>query len=183
MEGINPIEILIYMISFIITFVLLYILLYKPVSKFLGARRERVANSLREAEATQKQAEEILNQSQIELANTGEKARKLAHEAIENAALDAEHIIDNAQDEAAEIIARANEHIVAARQAAMERAFNELVSLASDMASRILDREVSIDDNREIVERFFNENAVKDEGVQAKNGTENEDPKKEVEKA
>lgn len=90
MEGINLIDIPIYIINFIVTFVLLYILLYKPVSKFLSARKEPIATSLKEAETAKSDAESILQEAKAELADASEKARRLSHEAIESAALNAE---------------------------------------------------------------------------------------------
>ena len=155
MESINFIEIFINIINFMVTFVLLYLLLYKPVSKFLAARRERIANSLKEAEDLQNQAQTIFQQAQDELAGTAEKARQLSHEAIENAARDAEHILDDAEDEAAKMLQRSRERMQAERQAALERAFTELVSMAKEVSSRILSREVNIEDNRKIMEDFF----------------------------
>ena len=157
MESINVIEILIYVINFMVTFALLYLLLYKPVSKFLAARQERIVNSLKEAEATQNQAQTIFEEAKAELASTAEKARQLSHEAIDNAARDAEHILDDAEDEASKMVQRAREQMKTERQAALERAFTELVSLAKEVSSRILSREVSIEDNRKIVEDFFEE--------------------------
>lgn len=158
MEDINLVEILMYIINFFVTFVLLYLLLYRPVSRFLGERRDRTINSLKEAEEARQEAETILQEAKAELASTGEKSRQLAHETIENAALAAEKIIDNAQDEAEMIIARAREQMETERQLALEHAFTDLVSFAGGLASRILAREVSLEDNREIVAHFFKEN-------------------------
>lgn len=165
MEDINLVEILIYIINFFVTFFLLYLLLYKPVSKFLAARRARTMSALKEAEETQKEAERLLQQANAEVASAGEKARQLSHETIENAALAAEKIIDNAQDEAEEIVAHAREQMEAERQMALERAFTDLVSFAGGLASRVLAREVSIEDNRAIVEHFFTEHNL-EVGVQ-----------------
>ena len=159
MENINFVEIPIYIINFLVTFVLLYLLLYKPVSKFLGERKERISHSLKDAEATREAAESVLQEAKAELAATGEKARQLTHEAIENAALDAERILDNAQDEASAIISRVREQMKAEKLAAMERAYTELVSLAVELASHILAREVSLADNQKVVDRFFEEKA------------------------
>jgi len=167
MGDINLVEIPIYIINFLVTFLLLYILLYKPVSKFLGARHDRIANSLAEAEATQNEAEGILREAKDELASTGEKARKLSQEAIENAAFDAERIVDDAEEKASAMIVRAREQMEAERQAAMERAYTELVSFAGILASRILSREITIEDNREIAERFFSEQVPQDKGAVA----------------
>ena len=164
MENINVIEILIYIINFLITFALLYLLLYKPVSKFLSARKERIVRSLQEAETTQSKAQAIFQEAKTELAGTAEKARQLSHKAIENAARDAENILDDAQEEAAMIVRRAHEQMKAERQAALERAYTELISLAKEMSSRVILREVSIEDNREIVESFFREAAGKYKG-------------------
>ena len=184
MADINWVEIPIYIINFLVTFTLLYILLYKPVSKFLSDRKERIANSLLEAEGTKKEAEAILQEAKAELASSGEKARKLSHEAIETAALDAEHILDNAQDEASAMILRAREQMKAERQAALERAYTELVTLAGELASRIVSREVTIDDNRAIVDSFFSEKAKKGEHDEiAENKSAGEPINKEEKKA
>lgn len=164
MGDINLVDILIYIINFLITFFLLYLLLYKPVSRFLGERRERTVNSLREAEETRKEAELVLQEAKAELAGTGEKSRQLAHETIENAALAAEKIIDNAQEEASAMIVRAREQMEAERQVALERAFTDLVSFAGSLASRVLAREVSIEDNWAIVDHFFKENNIEING-------------------
>lgn len=168
MGDINLVDILIYIINFSVTFLLLYLLLYKPVSRFLGERRERTVNSLKEAEETRKEAERILQEAQAELASTGEKSRQLSHETIENAALAAEKIIDNAQEEASAMIVRAREQMEAERQMALERAFTDLVSFASGLASRVLAREVNIEDNRAIVDHFLKENNMEINGQEEK---------------
>ena len=157
MGELNFIEILIYLINFAVTFVLLYILLYNPVSKFMGERRERIENSLSQAEAAAAEAEELLSQARDELAVTSEKAKLLTHEAVDNAAAEAETILDNAHEKAAEIITRGHSRMLAERHAHAERAYTELVLLAGGLASRILTREISIEDNREIADRFFEE--------------------------
>lgn len=48
----------------------------------------------------------------------------------------------------------------AKREAALERAYTELISLAGELSTRILMREVTIDDNREIADIFFREVTV-----------------------
>lgn len=160
MGDIHPIDILIYLANFAVTFLLLYLLLYKPVSKFLSERRERIADALKNAGETREVAERTLLEAKAELASTGEKSRQLAHETIESAALAAEKITDNAQEKASAMIIRAREQMEEERQAALERALTDLVSFAGSLASRVLSREVNIEDNRAIVDHFFEENNV-----------------------
>lgn len=155
MEGLNPLDVFIHIFNFIVTFVLLYLLLYKPASKFMHKRKEGVEQTLADAAATRAEADEYLAQAKAELAATGEKARQLSHEAIENAALDAERIVDNAQDQAGTILQKAREQVHQEKQAAIERAHTEVVGLAGDIAAHILSREITLEDNREIAERFF----------------------------
>lgn len=184
MGDIHPVDILIYMINFFVTFLLLYLLLYKPVSKFLSGRRERIADSLRDAEEARKQAEGILLEAKAELASTGEKSAQLAHETIESAADAAEKIMDNAQEKAAAILVRAREQMEEERQMALERAFTDLVSFTGSLASRVLTREVNIEDNRAIVDQFFAENneAIKRGGrTQVANKPEDTSPAKQEE--
>lgn len=172
MEGINLIDIPIHILNFIITFAVLYLLLYKPISIFLEARRERIANTLKEAEEARKEAEQNLQESRKELAGTAEKARKLTHEAIENAALSAEQVLDKAEEEAAAIIKRTQEQMEAKRQASLERAYTELVSLAGELSTRIISREVTIEDNRKIADRFFSEVTKRYKEAVAENNAE-----------
>ena len=167
MGDINLVDIPIYIINFCVTLTLLYILLYKPLSKFLSERKERIENSLSNAETVQKEAEGILQEAKNELAIAYEKGRQLSHEAIDNAMQDAENIIDNAQEKADETILRAREQMEAERQASLERSFTDIVSFAGGLASRILVREVTIEDNREIVDRFFSEKAEENKEKQA----------------
>jgi len=157
MGDINPIDILIYILNFCITLTILYILLYKPVSKFMEDRKDRIAKALKEAEQMQQEAKDALQEAKDELAGTREKNRQLSHEAIDNAMQDAENILDNAQEQASETITKAREQIEAERQASLERSYTEIVSFTGILTSRILAREVTIEDNREIVERFFGE--------------------------
>jgi len=186
MGDLNIIEILIYLINFCITLTLLYLLLYKPVSKFLGERNDRIANSLKKAETVSQEAEIILQQAKEELASTRENARKLSHETMESAIQDAESILDNAKEKSSKIVSQAREQMEEEKQAALEQSFAEIVSFASGLATRILTREVTIDDNREIVENFFSEKSAHNQAApetQLEKPVENETIEKEEKKS
>ena len=167
MGDINLVDIAIYIINFCVTLTMLYLLLYKPISKFLSDRKDRIENSLDNAEAVQKEAETILQEAKAELAIAHEKGIQLSHEAIDSAMQDAENIMDNAREKANATIARSREQMEAERQASLERSFTDIVSFAGGLASRILVREVTIEDNREIIERFFSEKADEHKEPQA----------------
>ena len=160
MGDINLVDILIYIINFCVTLTLLYLLLYKPVSKALSDRKERIATALLEAETMRSEAGIVLQEAKAELAGTHEKARQISHEAIDRAMLDAENILSNAQEKASQTVVHARKQMEAERQAALERAYSELVSFAGGLASRILSREITIEDNREIADHFFSEMAL-----------------------
>ncbi|MFV0528362.1 MAG: ATP synthase F0 subunit B [Lachnospiraceae bacterium] len=160
MENANLIDIIIYFINFLVTFLILYLLLYKPVSKFLHNRKERILISIQEAEERNKEADLLLAEAQSEVARASETALKISHETIEHAAVSAEKIIDDAEDKAAAILASAREKMDMERQIAQERALTDIVAFSGDLTSRILEREVTLEDNQAIIERFFAENAV-----------------------
>lgn len=165
MGDLHPVDILIYIVNFFVTFLLLYLLLYKPVSVFMNNRRKRVEESIAEAETKCIEAEALHKEAKASLENAADEARKRTHEMIENAALDAERVRDNAEDEASALIAHAKEQINIARQSALESAYVEYISLAGDMVSRILTREVSIADNRKIADIFFEEDKARRDAV------------------
>ena len=150
-------DLIINVINILILFFVAKALLYKPVKKYLNARREREAQTLREAEELKSEADA----RQKQFAALTSDAAAIKAKAIQNAQKKAER-------KAEEIVAAANteaENILQSSRAAAERerekmlsdAQEQLGALAVELSGKILGREVTDEDNRRIIESFFGE--------------------------
>jgi F-type H+-transporting ATPase subunit b len=78
----------------------------------------------------------------------------------QNANRKAEEIIADAEKQAEEFIRQARKQIADEQKLARQEMRDQIVDLAVDMASRILEREVTAEDHKRIVERFLKSERV-----------------------
>lgn len=158
MEDLQPSDILIHIINILVLFVLLRAILFKPVSRFLLARSERIAEQLADAEA--KQAESAAMKAEYEkyIASSEAEGRGIIRESQVKASQEATVIIKEARGEAEKIIADAHEKIVNEKALAVAAARTEITFMATEIAARILKREVSAADNQVVADDFFHQN-------------------------
>ena len=162
MEGLMPVDILIHCLNIVVLFVLLRLILWKPVSKFLTARAERVQGELDEAANVREEAETMKSQYESNIGDLEERGREILRESQIRAGEQAEEITAGAKKQAEKMMGEARELIDAERRNAVVAARHEIAQLATEMASHILGREVSVDDNLSAAREFFS--AAQDTG-------------------
>ena len=162
MEGLMPVDILIHCLNIVVLFVLLRLILWKPVSKFLTARAERVQGELDEAANVREEAETMKSQYESNIGDLEERGREILRESQIRAGEQAEEITAGAKKQAEKMMGEARELIDAERRNAVVAARHEIAQLATEMASHILGREVSVDDNLSVAREFFS--AAQDTG-------------------
>ena len=153
----HPLDIVISIINIAVLFILLRLILWKHIDRFLQARSERIKSehanieTLRlEAEALKKEYEEKIEG--IEL-REHERMRETEIRASEEEA----EILAEAREKARSLLSEARDRIAEEKERAILSAEHEIAQLATDMAARILRREVSGDDTKFAVEEFFRE--------------------------
>ena len=154
-ELFNPLSILLHVINACILLAALYWLLYKPVRKFMLARTEKIQGELDQARSTQESAEVFLQESRQKLAGADHEAAAAISKSSQQAQVRAQEIIASAKQEADRIINQAhldaNQILVNAKEA-ME---SEAATLAVDIAAKVLSREVSKEDHRQLIDDFL----------------------------
>lgn len=148
-------EIAIHVLNVIVLFVILRLLLYKPVMKFIKKREHMFADKvdeldLREKDLIQKKKEyefmmdEASNEAAAIITNSNEMARDHARE-----------VMDNSKEHARDLVIRAKKEIEAEKLQARMDMKAEIADMAIQIAEKVLEREVSLDDNRKIIDEFF----------------------------
>lgn len=152
-----PLDIVIHIINIAVLYLLLRSLLYRPVSAYLGARSARIEEELATAQKTRQQADEVKRQLEERLESAEEEARAIVRKEEEKAAEESARLLADARKGADEIMAAAAGRIAQEKALAMSSMREETAQLATEIAARILRREVSLEDNRAVVSNFFSE--------------------------
>ena len=125
-----------------IAFSLLYIVLRRAVvprfEKAFAERTDAIQGGMERAERAQREAEAVLNQYKAQLADARGEAQTIREEARVQGAAIIEDLRTRAQEEAARITAAAQASIEAERQAAITSLRNEVGTLATELASKIV---------------------------------------------
>lgn len=148
-------DVILSIINIAILFFLLRLILWKHVIKFLNARSERVTGEMDEATSMREDAENLRSDYNEKFGRIEERGRELMSEMQEKATLQSEKIVAEAKENAKLLVREAEAKINLEKKQAVEVAQSEIAALATNMASRILQREVKPEDTTKIVDEFF----------------------------
>ena len=152
---IDVVRMLEYVVNVVILVLILNKLLYKPVNKFLKARQDKVNAALDDAAAKQQEAENLHKQYDELVSQSRTESAEALRQANEQASRQADQIVSEAREQARQILQQAHSDVEKQMKLAREQSHDEVVSMAVSMASRILGREVSAEDNAEVIKAFF----------------------------
>ena len=145
----------------IVTFVVLVSLLAKfawgPLLSALESRRELIAKSLEDADRAKVELERL----QQESAQILRKARMEAEAVITQSRSDAEKLRDQlkqqAKEEADNILRNAQQQIQLQTREALRQIRHEVADLSVGIASKLLERNVSNEDNKRLIDQTLKE--------------------------
>ncbi len=155
MMDINFIEILLYIVNIIILFLVLRKLLYKPIVKFLNARTDDIQKQLDEAAQKQTQAEQLKAKYDEMVANAQDLAAQLISKSKQLADTQATQIMDQAVEDVATMKLLATKQITQQKQLAVAEMRQDVTDMAIQIAEKVLRREISLADNKKIIDEFF----------------------------
>lgn len=145
--------------------ILLFLLLFGVLAKWvwphiltgLQQREQRLRDDLTQAEQARKEADETLQQYKTQLA----EARKESQQIVEQSRGEAQKVADQlkaqTQEELQQMRQRVQREIEAAKEEAVADVYERTAELATHIAGRILQRELSVDDQKALVESSLNE--------------------------
>jgi F-type H+-transporting ATPase subunit b len=138
-------------------FFILRAILFKPVTRFMADREQRIKHDIEHAAQERKRAEELRASYEEKLRAADEEAEKIRAAAREEAAIQAETIIEKGRSEAARIASVAYIQIESDRRASSAQFKMEAASLVLAATGRILRRETNEEDAQRAVAEFVSE--------------------------
>src|SRR4051812_8954347 len=122
-----------------------------PIAKGLQDREDKIRRDIEEAEAARARSEATLKEYQAQLAAAEAKVRELLSKATADAEQIAANMRTRAQQESQEIKENATREIDSARRDAVRQVHEHAAVLATNVAEKILRRNLNPDDQRDLV--------------------------------
>ena len=150
-------EIVAQIITFLILLFLMKRFAWKPILKVLDDRRSRIATELKNIENARAEAQRAKDDYQARLAAIEAEARSKIQAAINEGKKAGEEMRQSAREESEKIFAKAQENIKAEVAKAEEALKDKIVNLTIDVAARVIQERLTVEDDRKIVETFIRE--------------------------
>lgn len=148
---------LIQLLALLVMIIIFFIFAYKPVRKILNKRKDHIESQISEAEKKNELASKTQFEANNNLLESRKKADQIVTEAKEIAKTESRKIIDSTNLEVTKIKQAADEDIASKKEAAKDDIRKEIINVALDASKEIIQREVSEDDNRKLVDDFLKE--------------------------
>ncbi|CAK8054350.1 F0F1 ATP synthase subunit B [Eupransor demetentiae] len=142
-------------IAFLILMVILYFVAYGPLTKVLDQRAEKVTSDLDGAEQSRQQAEKLASQREEELKETRRQASDVVAKAQASARQQSDTLLAQANDRAATIGKQAEEDASKMKEDAIAGAKNDVASLSVAIASKLMQKELSVDDQKALINAYI----------------------------
>lgn len=155
MLDLDPLNIGLHVFNVLILFVVLRLLVYKPILKFMKNREYTFTNKVDELDEREKQLIQQKEEYEQMMANAHNEAAAIITKSNEMARDHAREIVDNAKEHARGLVVRAKREIEAEKVQVRQDMKTEIAEMSIQIAEKVLAREISLDDNRKIIDEFF----------------------------
>jgi len=145
------------LVIFLIMLAILYPTAWKNILVGLKKREQRIREDIANAEAARAKAEATLRDYQTQLSTAESKVREMISSAVVEGEKMAASIKARGQQEAEETRARAIKEIEAAKKQALSEIYQQAAELSTNIASKILRRNINAADQQDLVRRSLDE--------------------------
>lgn len=139
-------------VVFLVVFFVLGWKVWPTITKALDERADKIKNEIEAAEMAQVQAKQALEQYEKNLADARAKAQKMLDDAMAQQQVLAADLRAKSEIELNAMRERARKDIEAAKRTALNEIYAEAANIGTEVATRILKREVTPRDQQRMVE-------------------------------
>lgn len=143
--------------NLIILFLLMKKFLFKPVNNILEKRKQEIGDMYDKAESDKKEAQKLLGEYSEKIQSANVEADEIIKTAKELAVKKQDEILSEANSGALKILERAEKNIELEKSKTKAELLSEVSSLSVMMASKILEKDISAAEHKEIIDKFINE--------------------------
>ncbi len=140
--------------NFLALAALMYAVLWEPVLKVLDDRAEAIRKDIESSQARREEAEDLREKRKGELAELKDRTDSIVADARHKGHDEREKIVTEAREQAAHRLEEADLEVQRMAEAARKELRSELGGLATELSSKMLEREVSESDHSELISKF-----------------------------
>ena len=155
--GVNFWTALFILLNTLIIFFVARKFLFKPVMKIIRERQQEIDEMYTKAGQAKEQAAALRTEYEEKLSAATEKADRLVKEAVVRGQNREEEILRQANAEANAIREKASADIAQEKKKAINDAKDEISVIAMAVASKVVGRELTADDQSQLVDQFIDE--------------------------
>lgn len=145
----------------IVNIMILYLLMKKflfgPITEIMDKRKKAIEDSFETAKSRNEEAEHLKVQYEEALSHAKAEAEEIVKEARERANDVYNRTVKAAEQEAIKVIENANQAIEMERKKTIESIESEIIGLTMAAASKVLEKNINEDTNRQLVDEFLAE--------------------------
>ena len=158
--GLNLETLIAHIVNIVVLFLALRFLLYKPIKKFMENRANSYTQREEDVSNAEKKANELKQKYEVQLKNAQQEAETIVLDSRRDANKRADEIIKQAREQSTEMVELARKEIQEERANAKVVMREEVADLAINIAGRVLEREVTQEDNKHIIDSFLNKKRI-----------------------
>ena len=129
--------------------------LFKPINQILEQRRQKADEDIRLAEEAKSEAEAIKAEYEQNIEQAKEKANEILVTAQQTANMQSEELLKETQRRTVAMREKAERDIAQERRKAVNEVKNEIGQMAVEIAGKVIEREISEDDHKQLIEEFI----------------------------
>lgn len=145
------------LISFIILTLLVKHFAWGPITQMMDKRVKKITDDLDYADNERQEAESLKQHRMTALQDSKAEAVKIVADAKQSGKDQRQSIVDQAHSEAQEINQQALADARQAKEDAMKSVQSDVAQISVDIASRIIGRELSVTDQKDLVDSYIKE--------------------------
>lgn len=145
------------LLSFILLMVLIKIFAWKPLMTLLQKREEKVANDLDSAEQSRIAAQKLEEERQLALQNSRSEAMNIVNTAKASGEQSRQNILQEARLDADKLKNKAQAQLEREKEQALQDMKKEVASLSLELASKIMNQELSTENHTALINDFIAE--------------------------
>jgi len=155
--SVNPITLIAQICNLFIQLFVFKKFFWNKIVAVIDARREAADKEIKDAEEAKAEALAIKNTYEQNMLEARDQADRILLSAQKSATTRSEEIISQAQQQAAQIKAKASADIAQEKKKAFNDAKNEISVIALAIAGKVVGRELDTEDQRNLVDSFIEE--------------------------
>lgn len=145
------------LVNTVVLFLVMKKFLFKPVMKMIADRQQEIDDLYADAGKAKEEAQQLESEYKQKLSAAQETSDRLVKEAMARGQSREEEIIRQANLEADAIRTKASADIAQEKKKAINEAKDEISVISMAIAGKVVGRELSADDQSDLVDSFINE--------------------------